>query len=69
VERVQGFPVDWTLPRHFDDLQAERINSLRYHAIGNAVTPPVAEWVGGRLLEAFMAKDRAQPQLEIASAV
>ena len=50
VERVQGFPVDWTLPSHFDAKQSDRIDSLRYHAVGNAVTPPVAEWVGRRLM-------------------
>lgn len=49
VERVQGFPDDWTLPKHMDELAADKIDSLRYHAIGNAVTPQVAEWLGGRL--------------------
>ena len=47
VERVQGFPENWTLPRGLEE--HKRIDSLRYHAIGNAVTPPVAEWVGTRL--------------------
>ena len=47
VERVQGFPEDWTLPHSLEG--HKRIDSLRYHAIGNAVTPPVAEWVGTRL--------------------
>jgi len=50
VERVQGFPDDWTLPRDMESAQAERIDSLRYHAVGNAVTPQVAEWVGRRLI-------------------
>jgi DNA (cytosine-5)-methyltransferase 1 len=49
VERVQGFPEDWTRPHGFDERQSDRIDSLRYHAVGNAVTPPVAEWVGSRL--------------------
>ena len=57
VERVQGFPEDWTLPRHFDENQAERIDSLRYHAVGNAVTPPVAEWVGRRLAAVLAEQD------------
>lgn len=57
VERVQGFPVDWTLPRHFDDRQVNRIDSLRYHAVGNAVTPPVAQWVGERLASVMAAQD------------
>ena len=51
VERVQGFPDDWTLPRDIDGRQAKRIDSLRYHAVGNAVTPQVAEWVGSPLGE------------------
>lgn len=47
--RVQGFPDNWTLPAEMDEKQAKRIDSLRYHAVGNAVKPPVAEWVGTRL--------------------
>ncbi|WP_352794444.1 DNA (cytosine-5-)-methyltransferase [Mesorhizobium sp. M0243] len=58
VERVQGFPVDWTLPRHFDGRQADRVDSLRYHAVGNAVTPPVAEWVGTRLMAVMRRQDQ-----------
>ena len=58
VERVQGFPDDWTRPRNFDERQADRIDSLRYHAVGNAVTPPVAEWVGQRLISVMTARDQ-----------
>lgn len=54
---MQGFPVDWTLPRHFDARQVDRIDSLRYHAVGNAVTPPVAQWVGERLSSVMVAQD------------
>lgn len=57
VERVQGFPEDWTHPRHYDERQADRVDSLRYHAVGNAVTPPVAEWVGRRLVSVMQAQD------------
>lgn len=57
VEQVQGFPVDWTLPTHVDERQADRIDSLRYHAVGNAVTPPVAQWVGERLLSVLARQD------------
>jgi len=57
VERVQGFPDGWTLPHSLNDQQAERIDSLRYHAIGNAVTPPVAEWVGKRLARVLAQQD------------
>ena len=57
VERVQGFPEDWTLPSHFYERQPDRIDSLRYHAIGNAVTPTVAEWVGARLISVMRDQD------------
>ena len=57
VERVQGFSDNWTLPLEIDDKQANRIDSLRYHAIGNAVTPRVAEWVGTRLAMVMAAQD------------
>ncbi len=57
VERVQGFPDDWTLPADIHGQSAERIDSLRYHAVGNAVSPPVAEWVGRRLAAALARSD------------
>jgi DNA (cytosine-5)-methyltransferase 1 len=44
AERLQGFPVDWTKP-------AENVGraSWRWSLVGNAVTVPVAEWLGTRL--------------------
>lgn len=51
VERVQGFPIDWTAPLIGSRFDTERQDSLRYHAVGNSVTPQVAEWVGGRLYD------------------
>ncbi len=46
AERLQGFPVDWTAP-------ATRTGraSLRWSLIGNAVTVPVAKWLGTRLAD------------------
>lgn len=41
-ERLQGFPDDWT------DGQTD---GHRYRQLGNAVTVPVAEWIGRRLVE------------------
>ncbi len=67
VERVQGFPEDWTRPRTFDERQSDRIDSLRYHAVGNAVTPPVAQWVGTRLLAVMKAQDMALLQTTTAA--
>lgn len=44
AERLQGFPVDWTLPA----TTVARASS-RWSLVGNAVTAPVAEWLGSRL--------------------
>ncbi len=49
IERIQGFPDNWTVPARFGEVPSDKIDSLRYHAVGNAVTPQVAEWVGRRL--------------------
>lgn len=44
AERFQGFPEDWTKP-------AEQVGraSLRWSLVGNAVSVPVAKWLGNRL--------------------
>lgn len=41
-ERLQGFPDGWTAG--FSD-------SARYRMLGNAVSVPVAEWIGRRIIE------------------
>ena len=45
AERLQGFRSGWTSP-------AERVGrtSFRWALVGNAVTKPVAKWIGQRLL-------------------
>ena len=48
-ERLQGFPEGWTLPGEDFHLSDEDIDSLRYHAIGNAVSVPVVEWIAQRI--------------------
>jgi len=47
-ERIQGFPAGWSVPddNHRDP---DELDSLRYHALGNAVTVPVAEWLARRI--------------------
>jgi DNA (cytosine-5)-methyltransferase 1 len=46
VERLQGFPAEWTRPA----LEANGIRpGHRWKLIGNAVSVPVAKWVGSRL--------------------
>jgi DNA (cytosine-5)-methyltransferase 1 len=47
VERVQGFPEGWT---DAPTKSKEDADSLRYHAVGNSVTPHVAEWLGRRIV-------------------
>ncbi len=46
AERLQGFPEDWTFP-------AEKVAraSMRWSLVGNAVSVPVAQWLGGRLAD------------------
>lgn len=49
-ERLQGFPDNWTLPE--ENLNSdENIDTLRYTAIGNAVTVPVVKWIAKRVYE------------------
>lgn len=49
TERLQGFPDDWTLPTETMASQ-DTLESARYHACGNAVSVPVAEWIGNRIV-------------------
>jgi DNA (cytosine-5)-methyltransferase 1 len=47
AERLQGFPADWTAPA---DLSSRRRgNTSRWKLVGNAVSVPVAEWIGERI--------------------
>ena len=46
VERFQGFPARWTTA-----LRNERDGRSRWRLVGNAVSVPVAEWIGKRLSE------------------
>jgi len=47
-ERLQGFPEGWTQPITFDG-NLDRIDTLRYQALGNAVTVPLARWIASRI--------------------
>ncbi|MDD5704956.1 MAG: DNA (cytosine-5-)-methyltransferase [Kiritimatiellae bacterium] len=47
-EGVMGFPNGWTVPPTGTTTDDD-LDSLRYHALGNAVTPPVAEWLAHRI--------------------
>jgi DNA (cytosine-5)-methyltransferase 1 len=46
AERLQGFPTDWTKPA-----EAVTRKGQRWKLVGNAVSVPVAEWIGRRLRE------------------
>jgi DNA (cytosine-5)-methyltransferase 1 len=46
AERLQGFDADWTEAAHAEG----RRLGVRWKLVGNAVSVPVAEWVGHRLL-------------------
>jgi DNA (cytosine-5)-methyltransferase 1 len=57
AERLQGFEADWTRP-------AEGVAraSSRWSLVGNAVSVPVAEWIGRRLAEpGFFDRSRDEP--------
>lgn len=55
-ERLQGFPDRWTEPKHFEG-NDEDLNSLRYTAIGNAVSVPVVEWIAKRVHSLLSSSD------------
>jgi DNA (cytosine-5)-methyltransferase 1 len=44
AERLQGFPANWTKPA-----EGAGRGSFRWKLVGNAVTVPVAAWIGKRL--------------------
>ena len=47
-EAIQGFPANWTLPKDATE-NPEDIDTLRYQAVGNAVTVAVVEWLALRI--------------------
>lgn len=54
-EGVMAFPKNWTIPDNHI-LEGDDLDSARYHALGNAVTPPVAEWIAERV-KAYLNSD------------
>lgn len=51
--RLQGFPDDWNAWGLTEDGErVELSDSTRYRQLGNAVTVPVAEWIGSRVARA-----------------
>ena len=59
-ERVQDFPDDWTLVPENDGYgDPEKVDTLRYNALGNAVSVAVAEWLAGRIKRYLTRADKA----------
>ncbi|HEX7279296.1 MAG TPA: DNA (cytosine-5-)-methyltransferase [Solirubrobacterales bacterium] len=61
AERLQGFPVEWTVT---DETTIDRRrNRNRWKLVGNAVSVPVARWLGQRLLtsESYRQSDAELP--------
>ena len=46
AERLQGFSADWTLPA-----EEAGLRRARWKLVGNAVSVPMARWIGERLLD------------------
>lgn len=55
-EALQGFPTGWSLPEKDYPLCDDEIDTLRYHAIGNAVCVPVIEWIATRIVSGLSGK-------------
>lgn len=47
-EAIMGFPEGWTIPQN-GIFKTDDIDSKRYQALGNAVTPPVIAWIAKRI--------------------
>jgi DNA (cytosine-5)-methyltransferase 1 len=50
-ERLQGFPDGWTITDDTPWQEHPKPDGPRYAQMGNAVTVPVAEWIGQRIME------------------
>lgn len=65
-EGVMSFPRDWTVLRGMTS--SEETDSARYHALGNAVTPPVAEWIAARMHSYLVSSDYLDEEFRDVSA-
>ncbi|NQZ32929.1 MAG: DNA (cytosine-5-)-methyltransferase [Oceanospirillaceae bacterium] len=57
-EGIQGFPKHWT---DLDPNTTSDIDSDRYHALGNAVSVPVTQWIAKRLKKHFTNASDIEP--------
>jgi len=68
AERLQGFPEKWTELNPPPTSDPEKLDTLRYNALGNAVTVPVAEWIAERMadyLEASKTKKKTSSRARV----
>jgi DNA (cytosine-5)-methyltransferase 1 len=66
-EGIMSFPPNWTILRGMTS--SDETDSARYHALGNAVTPPVAEWIASRMHNYLVSSDYLDGALDEVSAV
>lgn len=65
-ERLQGFPDNWTLVSGIQG-DSEEIDTLRYTAVGNAVSVPVIEWIAERIYLNLTCKAKSKTQVDISN--
>lgn len=53
VEKLQGFPENWTKYGNYDGVVKEISRTQRYKLCGNAVTKDIVELIGKKLIETF----------------
>jgi len=62
-EGVMAFPPGWTVLAGASD--SEETDTARYHALGNAVTPPVIEWLAMRMRSRLEQRAAAGTQIPV----
>ncbi|MFA0012755.1 DNA cytosine methyltransferase [Vibrio lentus] len=65
-EGIQGFPSDWTL---VEGKSRNDFDTDRYHALGNAVSVPVVEWIANRLKNEFTKKTEIVDSSELVKVI
>jgi len=60
AERLQGFPADWTRAA-----ETAGRRSMRWKLVGNAVSVPVARWIGQKLARPGRFRERAMMPLSV----
>ena len=67
-EGLQGFSAGWTVPGEDFKRSPDDVDTIRYHALGNAVCVPLVEWIGRRIAAGLRngkpAKSRAKCKSE-----